>query len=248
MKATFDFIPDYCPNCGKEIFTFAHDSNQAKCDITTGQVEAFQTEQGVSCPECGQCILIFEENTVPQGNVIMRDVIEEAAYNLARIEPNPAKWQAAVVYLLKLLECQASAGGEVPKATFDSTLQLLAADIEGMTTKITMPLGWLAGKAITLAEAIQGLSAEVSGHAADLEHAADANPRNDQADVFWYKKQAETLRRYGAAAWLIHWQTLTPAQKAQSKIDPAGMLELVEKYNLKLPPDLAGLVGEAVTP
>jgi len=120
--------------------------------------------------------------------------------------------------------------------------------LEAQNSPIIMPLGWLAGKSITVAEAIQGLSAEINGHAADLEHAAGANPRNDQADAFWYKKQADTLRRYGAAAWLIHWQTLTPAQKAQSKIDPAGMLELVEKHRLTLPSDLAQLGKEENEP
>jgi len=63
-------------------------------------------------------------------NSVMRDVIEQAACDLARIEPSPAKWQAAVVYLLKLLEGQASAGGPAPLAAFQIMLQLLAGDIE----------------------------------------------------------------------------------------------------------------------
>lgn len=104
-----------------------------------------------------------------------------------------------------------------------------------MTEKIIMPIGWLAGTNVTLPDAIQHLSLEMTGHAATLE---ERQEKDSAAGTKSPASQAYDLRRYGWAAWLIFWQLLTPEQKERSVIDLEALEELAERYNLVLPDDL----------
>lgn len=106
-----------------------------------------------------------------------------------------------------------------------------------MTDKVYMPLGWEAGRDIPLVAALQGLSSEVLGHAADLEELAERarrRPKDYPQTPEVYLSQAEDLRRYGWAIRLI-WM-----QVAGEKPEGLGELpELAARFKLTLPPDWA---------
>lgn len=107
-----------------------------------------------------------------------------------------------------------------------------------MTNKNTtvMPLGWLAGREIPIEDALQHLSSEILGHAADLEELAEkarSRPKDYPQTPEVYLARAEDLRRYGWSLYLI-WLQSTVAGKPD---DLGELPELAARFNLSLPPD-----------
>jgi hypothetical protein len=111
-----------------------------------------------------------------------------------------------------------------------------------MTDNIIMPLGWLAGKDISLSLALKMLTDEMLGHAADLEHKAErqggANFGGPEAQKDLAR--ASDLRRYGWALLLIWLQADPQAAQATPGGDTGSLAELAQQYNLILPPALGG--------
>lgn len=105
---------------------------------------------------------------------------------------------------------------------------------------VIMPLGWLAGKDISLSLALKMLTDEMLGHAADLEHQAErqggANFGGPEAQTMLAR--AADLRRYGWALLLIWLQADPKAAQATPGSDTGSLAEIAQQYNLTLPPDL----------
>jgi len=108
--------------------------------------------------------------------------------------------------------------------------------------KITMPLGFLAGRSIPVRLALENLASEILGHAADLEDQsgqADKKENFDQAKTLY--DQARLLRRYGWALWLIN------AQAGGGTItgDPGALADLAKMHNLVIPGGMAPQADQA---
>lgn len=212
FTAILDFVPDFCPSCGRDIFSYAYDSNAAEAEITTNLSEAFLSGEVVTCPYC------------------LLKLVKQA-------EGKPESLQAAFLEICDILRSKTAPPSMVIETAINRATLALGAAPDAQPAKVLIPLGWLAGQPVTVPQAVNGLSSEILGHAADLE---ERNEKDSAVGVKTLASQAYDLRRYGWALWLIHWQTLTPEQKAAAVVDPGSLAELVTTYGLTLPPDLAG--------
>lgn len=124
---------------------------------------------------------------------------------------------------------------ELGQALGMNQTEILTLAIDRLYQKVTMPLGWLAGKEVDLPRALQDLAAEMLGHRADLREKARRQPQ--EAEIL--EAHASDLERYALALWLLWWQTEEPTQREQRISGGlAGWLEIASRLSLALPAEL----------
>lgn len=103
-----------------------------------------------------------------------------------------------------------------------------------MDVQIITPLGWGAGKSGTLQSILYEMSMDMQAYRSQLQEKAAAEP--ERANT--YQVLAEQMERYATALWLVHWQTLSQAERDSRLWSVLSVVKSARKHGIALPPDL----------